>query len=124
MSQESYYPRKVVLDDKNSKEIKVPYKHVPWQVCSMLCSAVQCSVLGCPVLYWGAVQCSVLKCSAVYRSVMWRSAVQCDVVGCSTWVLTAPFHGAVDLSGEHVAMDNQAVHGEPLNAGKGEEEET
>jgi hypothetical protein len=29
MSQESYYPRKVVLDDKNSKEIKVPYKHVP-----------------------------------------------------------------------------------------------
>jgi hypothetical protein len=55
---------------------------------------------------------------------MWRSAVQCDVVGCSTWILTAPFHGAVDLSGEHVAMDNQAVHGEPLNAGKGEEEET
>jgi hypothetical protein len=90
----------------------------------MLCSAVYWGALYCIGVQCSAVQCSVLKCSAVYRSVMWRSAVKCDVVGCSTWVLTAPFHGAVDLSGEHVAMDNQAVHGEPLNAGKGEEEET
>jgi hypothetical protein len=65
------------------------------------------------------VQCTVLGCNAVYRSVVYRGAVQYDVAGCSTWVLTAPFHGAVDLSGEHVAMNNQAVHGEPLNAGEG-----
>ena len=54
---------------------------------------------------------------------MQSSALQCSAVVCGTWVLAAPLHGAVDLPGEHVAMDYQAVHGEPLIAGEGEEGE-